>query len=182
MLLTALFELRFLKISNSFPPVFIQQYLSTKRQTCVESHGRDWVALVFLVFSGGGPDFKFLSPGTNHLDRVSLSFFPHKYWCTKTQYVTVASIPIPSNSLFTHHPVPQCLNILSLLHCAHIVCMCFVWVWEQTATCATYSINWMSFITEMECVYSAVRTGYLNISQVVLSLHIIKRHSLLQRR
>ena len=40
--------------------------------------------------------------------------------------------------------------------------MCFVFIWEQTATCATYSINWLVFITEMESVYSAVRTGCLN--------------------
>jgi len=25
---------------------------------------------------------------------------------------------------------------------AHTVFMCFVFIWEQTATCATYSINW----------------------------------------
>ena len=29
-------------------------------------------------------------------------------------------------------------------------------------TCATYSINWLVFITEMKSVYSAVRTGALN--------------------
>jgi hypothetical protein len=40
--------------------------------------------------------------------------------------------------------------------------MCFVFIWEQTATCATYSINWLVFITEMESVYSAVGTGPLN--------------------
>ena len=40
--------------------------------------------------------------------------------------------------------------------------MCFVFIWEQTATCATYSINWLVFITEMKSVYSAVQTGYLN--------------------
>jgi hypothetical protein len=33
---------------------------------------------------------------------------------------------------------------------------------EQTATCATYGINWLVFITEMKSVYSAVRTGSLN--------------------
>ena len=27
---------------------------------------------------------------------------------------------------------------------------------EQTATCATYSINWLVFITEMKSVYYAV--------------------------
>jgi hypothetical protein len=28
--------------------------------------------------------------------------------------------------------------------------MCFVFVWEQTATFATYTINWLVFITEMK--------------------------------
>jgi len=40
--------------------------------------------------------------------------------------------------------------------------MCFVFIWEQTAICATYSINWLVFITDMKSVYSAVRTGSLN--------------------
>jgi len=30
--------------------------------------------------------------------------------------------------------------------------MCFVFIWEQTATCVTYSLNWMVSITERECV------------------------------
>jgi len=37
--------------------------------------------------------------------------------------------------------------------------MCFVWIWEQTAIISLYSINWLVFITETECVYCAVRTG-----------------------
>ena len=40
--------------------------------------------------------------------------------------------------------------------------MCFVFILEQTATCTTYSINWLVFITEMKSVYSAVRAGSLN--------------------
>jgi hypothetical protein len=40
--------------------------------------------------------------------------------------------------------------------------MCFVFIWEQSATCATYNINWLVFITEMKSVYCAVWTGYLN--------------------
>ena len=40
--------------------------------------------------------------------------------------------------------------------------MCFVFIWEQTAICATYSINWLVFITEVKSVYCAVRTGSLN--------------------
>ena len=40
--------------------------------------------------------------------------------------------------------------------------LCFVFIWEQTATCATYSINWLVYITEINSVYCAVRTGSLN--------------------
>ena len=40
--------------------------------------------------------------------------------------------------------------------------LCFIFIWEQTAACATYSINWLVFITEMKSVYSPVRTGSLN--------------------
>jgi hypothetical protein len=48
--------------------------------------------------------------------------------------------------------------------------MCFVFIWEHTATCATYSINWLVFITEMKSVYCAVRTGSLNKSVGASSL------------
>jgi hypothetical protein len=48
--------------------------------------------------------------------------------------------------------------------------MCFVFIWEQTATCATYSINWLVFITELKSVYSAVRTGSLNKAVCASSL------------
>ena len=54
------------------------------------------------------------------------------------------------------------VNIATTVRSAHTVFMCFVFTWEQTATCATYSINWSVFITEMNSVYSAVRTGSLN--------------------
>ena len=40
--------------------------------------------------------------------------------------------------------------------------MFFVFIWEQTATCATYSINWLVFITEKKSVYNAVKNEYLN--------------------
>jgi hypothetical protein len=42
--------------------------------------------------------------------------------------------------------------------CPHSVFMCFVWIWEQTEIISLYSINWLVFITETECVYCAVRT------------------------
>ena len=30
--------------------------------------------------------------------------------------------------------------------------LCFVWIWEQTAIISLYSINWLVFITETECL------------------------------
>ena len=56
-------------------------------------------------------------------------------------------------------------NILRSAHTA--VFMCFVWISEQTAIISLYNINWLDFITEAECVYCAVRTGYLNIIMLV---------------
>ena len=41
------------------------------------------------------------------------------------------------------------------------VCVCFVWVSEQTAIISLYSINWLVCITETESVYCAVRTEYI---------------------
>ena len=43
----------------------------------------------------------------------------------------------------------------------------FVWLWEQTAINSLYSINSLVCITEKECVYCAVRTGYLNVIWVI---------------
>jgi hypothetical protein len=51
--------------------------------------------------------------------------------------------------------------------CPHSVCMCFVWMWEQTAIISLYNINWLVFITKTESVYCAVRTECLNINQVI---------------
>ena len=53
-------------------------------------------------------------------------------------------------------------NISTTVRSAHNVFMCFVFIWEQTATCATYTLNWLVFITQLKSVYSAVRTGSLN--------------------
>jgi hypothetical protein len=58
--------------------------------------------------------------------------------------------------------------------------MCFVFIWEQTVTCATYSINWLVFITEMKSVYSAVRTGSLNKAVCASSLKGQRRSRLVK--
>jgi len=76
------------------------------------------------------------------------------------------------------------VNIATIVRSVHTVFMCFVFIWEQTATCATYSINWLVSITEMKSVYSAVRTGSLirtfcawslkvNIATTVRSAHTV---------
>ena len=50
----------------------------------------------------------------------------------------------------------------SIVRSAHTLFMCCVFAWKQTATCATYNINWLAFITEMKSVYCAVRNVSLN--------------------
>jgi len=47
----------------------------------------------------------------------------------------------------TGHMMHQHFNIQLTVRSAHTVFMCFVFIWEQTATCATYSINWLVFMT-----------------------------------
>jgi hypothetical protein len=48
--------------------------------------------------------------------------------------------------------------------------MCFVCISEQTATFALNVINWSFFITEVESVYSAVRTESLYKTDYASSL------------
>ena len=50
--------------------------------------------------------------------------------------------------------------VLHATFCPHSVFMCFMWIWEQTANISLYSIDWLVFITETECVYCAVRSAF----------------------
>ena len=54
--------------------------------------------------------------------------------------------------------------------------MCFLFIWEQTATCATYSINWLVFITDMKSVYCAVRTG--SLTKAVCASWLMSNHAI----
>jgi hypothetical protein len=58
----------------------------------------------------------------------------------------------------------------------HSVFVYFVWIWEQTAIISLYSINWLVFITETECVYWAVRTGSFSMTQVNINIHVANMH------
>jgi hypothetical protein len=48
--------------------------------------------------------------------------------------------------------------------------MRFVHISEQTVIISLHSINWLVFIMEMECVYSAVLTESLYKTDYILSL------------
>jgi hypothetical protein len=67
---------------------------------------------------------------------------------------------------------PPGLTFTNSTFCPHSVFMRFVWISEQTAIISLYSINWLVFIAETECVYCAVRAGslYICIIQVNVSL------------
>jgi hypothetical protein len=67
--------------------------------------------------------------------------------------------PINPTCYVMHH---QQFNISTTVRFANTEFLCFVFIWEQTATCATYSINWLVFITDLKSVYNAVRTESLN--------------------
>ena len=64
----------------------------------------------------------------------------------------------------------QPFNIQQLYVLPHTVFMCFVFIWEQTAACATYIMNCLVFITEMKSVYCALRTESLNKAVCALYL------------
>ena len=51
--------------------------------------------------------------------------------------------------------VTTCTTSLTLNNstfCPHSAFMCFVWAWEHTAIISLYSIDWLVFITETECL------------------------------
>jgi hypothetical protein len=76
------------------------------------------------------------------------------FWLIKVVHRTLWLIKVvPTWKKFENRWVTGCnngLNILTIVRSAHTVFTRFVFVWEQTATCATYSINWLVFITEMK--------------------------------
>ena len=57
--------------------------------------------------------------------------------------------PYKAECLFYAQPG---LKFITSTFCPHSVFMCFVWIWEQTAIISLYSINWLVFITETECL------------------------------
>ena len=61
---------------------------------------------------------------------------------------------------------PATLTFTIPLSARIAVFMCFVWISEHTAIFSLHNIKWLVFITETECVYCAVRTGFLTVIQL----------------
>jgi hypothetical protein len=127
--------------------------------------------------------------GFFHVDRrtdvMKLIFAFRNFWiCVLLYHVVFKSIKesgnhwFPSNKISHHLLVYFCAmqsNVQPLKpywsrdeppvqHSALVrsVYVHILFIWEQTAICATYSINWLVFTTDMKSVYSAVRTRSLN--------------------
>ena len=84
-------------------------------------------------------------------------------WNIINQKAQMSQCAMDINHLMpTGYMLHQQVQHSTTVRSAHTVFVCFVFIWEQTATCATYSTNWLVFIIEMKSVYSAVWTGSLN--------------------
>ena len=82
---------------------------------------------------------------------ISLHNINWLVFITETECVYCA---VRTGSLYT-----ASLTFSNSTFCPHSVFRCFVWIWEQTVIISLYSINWLVFITETECVYCAVRAA-----------------------
>ena len=86
---------------------------------------------------------------------------------TILQLYALPTLYLKTTDYMMHHQ----FDIQQLYAVPTMYFLCFVFIWEQTATCATYSINWLVFITEIKSVYSAVRGGSLNKAVCASSLN-----------
>ena len=105
----------------------------------------------------------------------NLFFF---YWfCKSSNKISVkisswSRIPLSFINLLkpTGHVMQHEFNIQQL-YALSTLYLCVLYLSEEkTATCATYSINWLVFIIEMNSVYGAVQTGSLNKAVCASSL------------
>jgi hypothetical protein len=96
----------------------------------------------------------------NNQHRCGISYHSKHLWYKKTEPSEVfvneeLNLLKPTGYVMHHQFNIQQLYTLPTLY----LCVLYVFIWEQTANCATYSINWLVFVTELKSVYSAVRTG-----------------------
>ena len=104
----------------------------------------------------------------------------HKFYVLPTQCIYVFCVDLRTNSDYFPYRInwlvciteTECvycavrtehLTVNNSTFCPHTIFMCFMWIWEQTAIISLYSIDWLVFIPDTECVYCAVRTGYIHL-------------------
>jgi hypothetical protein len=80
--------------------------------------------------------------------------------CLSCQQVSI-------NSLRTSGYVRPVLTFNNSTFCPHIEFMCFVLIWEHTAIISLYSINWLVYIPETECLLRGTDGVFLYIIQVM---------------
>jgi hypothetical protein len=67
--------------------------------------------------------------------------------------------------------VPPDITFNYSTFCPHSVFVCFVLISEQKTIISLYSIKWLVCIAKTECVYCAVRTGPLTVTEAQLGLN-----------
>jgi hypothetical protein len=101
------------------------------------------------------------------------------YCAVRTEYVCVLCGSENKQRLFSYTVLSDGFynrDGVCLLRGTDWVCMCFVWIWEQTAIISLYSINGLVFITETENVYCAVRTERLNTIHLNSFFQMLHQH------
>jgi hypothetical protein len=104
----------------------------------------------FLVGQDYFRFFKFLDPYWDIIENFTT--FSLTTCGTHALNRTTQSLPVTSHT--TRFNIQKFCMVIT-------VRLCFVWITEQTGTFALYVINRLDYITEMESVYSAVRTESL---------------------
>ena len=144
-------------------------FLWISEQTAIISpYSIDW--LVFIT------ETECLLRGMDWVFIYNSTFCPHSvFMCSVWIWEQTAIISLYSINWLVCITETECVYcagtdwifIYNSTFCPHSVFICFVWIWERTAIISLYSINWLVFITETECVYCGVRTGSLYIIQVM---------------
>jgi hypothetical protein len=118
---------------------------------------------------------KFVCPITTGCQKI-FSLNPQLNWSifknlTSASQETLITLLIDSNRFVRNRCWLYYLmhQLSTTVRSAHTVFMCFVFIWEQTATCATYTNNWLVFITDIKRQYSET-----NVMHFLFSLLRIK--------
>jgi hypothetical protein len=109
----------------------------------------------------------FRSVNDCHKWRLTLPVIFNQFRCDVTSLINRTHSFVPFAKEYYTFTAQWLLYVLAGLtftnstFCPHSVFMCFVWISEQTAIISLYSIKWLVFITETECVYCAVQAVYI---------------------